>query len=54
MILQWFQEKLIQRTQKSKHDIIKLEWQKAKLENLLANKDNMSPIEFKREYQKLI
>ena len=53
MILQCLKEKLIQRTQKSKHEIIKLKWQKAKLENLLANKDNMSPEEFLRAYQRL-
>ena len=54
MIIKWLKDKLLQRTQKSKHDIIKLEWQKAKLENLLANKDNMSLEEFKREYQRLV
>ena len=53
MILQWFTDNLLQRTQKTKHDIIKMNWQKAKLENLLANKDSMSPEEFLREYQKL-
>ena len=54
MILQWFTEKLIQRTNKTKHNIVKLNWKKAELETLLANKDAMSPEEFMRAYQELI
>ena len=54
MILQWIEEKLIQRTNKTKHNIVKLNWKKAELETLLANKDTMSPEEFARAYQRLM
>lgn len=54
MIIKWIEERMIQKNQKSKHEIIKLKWQKARLENLLANKDNMSPEEFHRAYQKIV
>lgn len=54
MISQWFKEKFSQRTSKTKHNIVKLNWKKAELERLLANKDTMTPEEFQRAYQCLI
>lgn len=53
MILQWIDNKLMQRKNKLGHEITKLNWKKAELEKLLANKENMSPEEFKMAYQKL-
>ena len=49
MIIQWIQEKIMQR----KHDIIKLNWKKAELERLLAMKDKLTPEEFMKEYKEL-
>lgn len=54
MILQWFKEHLIRRVSKTRHNIVKLNWNKAELEKLLENRDTMTPEEFKREYQRLV
>jgi hypothetical protein len=54
LIIQWIQEKLIQRVSKTRYNTIKLNWKKAELEKLLANKDNMTPEEFKEAYRRLI
>lgn len=54
MIIQWIEEKLTQRECKIRHDITKLNWKKAELERLLANKESMTPEDFRRAYQRLI
>lgn len=54
MIIQWIKEKLLCRTRKTRHNVIKLTWQKAELEQLLARKDSMTPEEFRRAYQRLV
>ena len=38
MILQWIYEKLLQKRDKERHNVIKLEWQKAELERKIAMK----------------
>lgn len=37
MIVQWICNKLIQKRDKERHDVMKLEWQKAELERKIAN-----------------
>ena len=54
MIIQWLKRKLLQRANKTRHNIIKLNWEKAELETLLEKKDKMTPEEFQREYLKCI
>ena len=37
MILNWIYKKLTQKRDKERHNVIKLEWQKAELERKIAN-----------------
>ena len=37
MILKWIYNKLIQKRDKERHNVIKLEWQRAELERKIAN-----------------
>ena len=37
MILNWIYNKLIQKRDKERHNVIKLEWQRAELERKIAN-----------------
>ena len=37
MILDWIYNKLIQKRDKERHNVIKLEWQRAELERKIAN-----------------
>ena len=37
MILNWIYKKLVQKRDKERHDLIKLEWQRAELERKIAN-----------------
>lgn len=37
MIISWIYNKLIQKRDKERHNVIKLEWQKAELERKIAN-----------------
>lgn len=53
-MLRWIKERLLQRTGKTKSNIVKLNWKKAELEKLLAQKENMTPEEFRRAYNNLI
>lgn len=50
----WIYHLLNKNLFKTKHETIKLEWKKAALESLLKNKENMTPEEFMREYQRLV
>lgn len=36
MILNWIYKKLVQKRDKERHDLIKLEWQRAELEQKIA------------------
>lgn len=54
MILQWLKKKLMQRAFKTKHNVVRLNFKKAELEKLLAQKDKMTPEEFRNAYNKLI
>ena len=37
MIIDWIYNKLIQKRDKERHNVIKLEWQRAELERKIAN-----------------
>ena len=37
MILNWIYKKLVQKRDKERHNVIKLEWQRAELERKIAN-----------------
>lgn len=54
VFIQWITDKMAQRTNKTKHEVIKLRWKQVELEKLIANKENMTPEEFRRAYNNLI
>lgn len=53
MIIHFIKEKLKQRCNKTRHNTVKLAWQKAELQRLLENKDTMTPEEFQEAYRRL-
>lgn len=53
-MIQWIIDKITKKNGKIRHNIVKLNWKKAELEKLLKEKDDMTPEEFQRVYQRLI